>query len=195
MDKTEKLRTVPVHEEEPAKEEAASGDDKDGAQGQEGQAGPEKADAAKLKDQLLRVSAEFENYKKRAEREMAEFRKYANESLIKDLLPIADNLARAIESAGDAAGQGEGPLQKLLEGVAMTHGDVHKVLERHGVTPVEALGQAFDPAYHQALMTEASEEHAENMVVREMQRGYKMKDRLIRPALVVVSRGGKEKQA
>ncbi len=134
-------------------------------------------------DRLLRVSAEFENYKKRSAREAEDFRKYANERLLKDLLPVIDNLERALDSA--LAGNCDP--KSLADGVNLTLGQILKVLEGHGATPVEAAGQVFDPCRHQALMTEASPELPANSVVRELQKGYMLRDRLLRPSLVVVS--------
>ena len=187
MEKTDKIRKPPVHED---KEEAAQAAP-DKREGQDTPPEQEQGeDAAKLQDKMLRLAAEFENYKKRSEREMAEFRKFANESLVKDFLPVLDNLWRAMESAK----AGDGSVQQLLEGVSLTYGDMHKVLEKYGVTPIEALGQPFDPAFHQALMMETSEDHPDNTVVKEMQKGYLMKERLIRPSMVVVSQGGKKKE-
>lgn len=140
-------------------------------------------------DRFLRVSAEFENYKKRSARESEEFRKYANESLLKDLLPVIDNLERALCSMeSEAAGA-----STLGEGVKLTHKEILKVLERYGATPVEAMGNEFDPCRHQALMMDESGQHPPNTVVKELQKGYMLKDRLLRPALVAVSAGTPEK--
>ncbi|MBI5843281.1 MAG: nucleotide exchange factor GrpE [Deltaproteobacteria bacterium] len=131
-------------------------------------------------DRFLRVSAEFENYKKRSAREAEDFRKYANESLLKDLLPVIDNLERALESSDATAAT-------LAEGVGLTRKEILKVLERYGATPVEAFGSEFDPCRHQALMMDESGQHPPNTVVKELQKGYMLKDRLLRPALVAVS--------
>lgn len=136
-------------------------------------------------DRLLRVTAEFENYKKRMEREMNDFRKFANESLIKDILPIVDNLERALEIR---YGNNEKALHGMREGVQMTLKGLLNSLERFDVVPIESLDQPFDPNFHQAVMQEESEEHPENTVSQELQRGYMMMDRLLRPAMVVVSK-------
>ena len=137
----------------------------------------------RLQDRGLRQAAEFENYKKRSQRETEEFRKYAQETVMKDLLHVVDNLERAMESAR----YGNGDIEKLMEGVDLTLREILRVMERYGVTPITSLGEPFDPTLHQALMAEESGE-AENTVLHEMQRGYKMKDRLLRPALVVVAK-------
>lgn len=136
-------------------------------------------------DRVLRVSAEFENYKKRSAREMASHRKYANETLIKSLLPVVDNLELAIRSAKEN-GKGD---NGLLEGVEMTRKEILKVFEKFGVTPIEAEGQPFDPSVHEAAMQESSDAVPENTVIREFQKGYMIQERLLRPSMVVVSKG------
>jgi molecular chaperone GrpE len=136
-------------------------------------------------DRVLRVSAEFENYKKRSAREMDAHRKYANESLIKALLPVVDNLELAIRSAKENGKGDEG----LLEGIEMTRKEILKVFEKFGVTPVEAEGKPFDPSVHEAAMQESSGTFPENTVIREFQKGYMIQERLLRPSMVVVSKG------
>lgn len=166
-------------------------DKKAGAQG-------EKALTAKLEeaekkagenyDRFLRISAEFENYKKRKEREAADFRKYANETLVKELLPVVDNLERAMETSADH----EDAVSCILEGVDMTLKEISKVLEKFAVKAVEAIGNEFDPTYHQAVMQEASDTHPDNTVIKELQKGYTIHDRLLRPAMVVVAKAASE---
>jgi len=136
-------------------------------------------------DRVLRITAEFENYKKRMERETNDFRKFANESLIKDILPIVDNLERALEIPD---GNNEKALQAMREGVQMTLKGLLNSLEKFGVVPIESLDKPFDPNFHQAVMQKESEGHSENMVSEEFQKGYMMRDRLLRPAMVVVSK-------
>jgi molecular chaperone GrpE len=130
-------------------------------------------------DRLLRVSAEFENYKKRASREMEEFRKYSNQSLIKEMLSVVDNLELAINSTN-----GHKTIDKR---------EILKVFEKFNVTPISAKGQAFDPTYHEAVMQEETDEVAENTVTNELQRGYLIHDRLLRPAMVVVAKSKDKK--
>ena len=134
-------------------------------------------------DRFLRISAEFENYKKRSEREINEFRKYANESLIKEILSVADNLERALDSSRNNKQADTG----LVEGVDMTLKEILNIFEKFSVKPVESLGKPFDPTFHQAVMQEQTDGHPENTVINEIQKGYMMHDRLIRPAMVVVS--------
>ncbi len=138
-----------------------------------------------LKDQLLRVMAETENYKKRAERDKAEFLKRANEGLIRDLLPVLDNLERAISCAGS---EEDCPDAALLQGLGLIQRDFNKVMEKNGVEPIEALGQPFDPEVHAAMMQQEDAEAEENTVLSVYQKGYLHHGRLIRPAQVVVSK-------
>ena len=135
-------------------------------------------------DRLLRVSAEFENYKKRTAREMVDFQKYANQSLLRELLPIIDNLELAIKAAAEAADSTDAC---LLDGVELTRKEILKVFENFHVEPIDALGKPFDPNFHEAVMREESDEHPENTVVNELQKGYLMHDRLLRPSMVVVA--------
>jgi molecular chaperone GrpE len=135
-------------------------------------------------DRLLRLSAEFDNYKKRTSREMRDVVRYANEKLLKELLSIVDNLERAIDSAN----QDSPSDASLIEGINLTLSEVLKILKRYDVEPVKALGETFDPAFHQAMMQQEVEDQPANMVVQEMQKGYVMHDRLLRPAMVVVSK-------
>jgi molecular chaperone GrpE len=135
-------------------------------------------------DRFLRVSAEFENYKKRAAREMGDFRKFANESFVKAMLPVVDNLDRAIESSSND----KNTSTSVVEGVNMTLIEILKVFEQFGVIPFESLGKTFDPGFHQAVMQEENEDYPDNTVLNEMQKGYMIHDRLLRPAMVVVSK-------
>lgn len=135
-------------------------------------------------DRLLRLSAEFDNYKKRTSREMREVVKYANEKLLKELLSVVDNLERAIVAASEKKSSDDA----LLEGVTLTLNEMLKLLERHAVVPVKAMGEPFDPAFHQAMMQEVDNDKPENTVIRELQKGYLIHDRLLRPAMVGVSK-------
>lgn len=135
-------------------------------------------------DRMLRMAAEFENYKKRTVREMEDLKKYATENLIRQLLTVVDNLERAIASAPADNQNG----QSVVDGVALTLAEVMKILEKHHVSPIEALGELFDPSFHQAMCQAESDEHPPNTVVQEYQRGYLIHDRLLRPAMVMVSK-------
>ena len=135
-------------------------------------------------DRLLRVSAEFENYKKRASREMEDFRKYSNQSLIKEMLSVVDNLELAMSSTNGHEDIDQG----LLQGLEMTHREILKVFEKFDVKPISAKGQSFDPTYHEAVMQEETDEVPANTVVNELQKGYLSHDRLLRPSMVVVAK-------
>ena len=134
-------------------------------------------------DRWLRERADLENVKKRAARDRADTLRFATESLLKDLLPVVDNLERAVEHARSG---GDG--QSLVEGVALVLKALLDVLERHGVTRVAAKGAAFDPAHHEAMAHVETSEHDPNVVVEEHQPGYRLNDRLLRPALVSVAK-------
>ena len=136
-------------------------------------------------ERLLRVSADFENFKKRSFRETDDFRKYANELLLLELLTVVDNMERAIQSTNsenNAAGC-------VIEGVEMTLKALLKIFDKFSVKLIEAVGKPFDPSFHQAMIQEASDLHPENTVIREFQKGYLLHDRLLRPSMVVVSKG------
>lgn len=135
-------------------------------------------------DRLLRVSAEFENYKKRTSKETCEFRKFAIESLVRELLPIVDNLERALTSAGDDSTQNG----TVIEGVQMTLQELIRVLKKFGVEAIDTVQKPFDPNYHQAMLQEESDQQPENTVLKEFQKGYLIHERLLRPAMVVVSK-------
>ncbi len=135
------------------------------------------------KDRVLRLSAEFENYKKRKQRESEDFKKFANESIFKQMLGVVDNLERAILAAEENLDEGG-----LLEGVKLTHKEILKLFETFNVKLVDAEKQPFDPNFHQAVTQEETDEFPENTVTSVLQKGYLLHDRLIRPAMVVVSK-------
>jgi molecular chaperone GrpE len=134
-------------------------------------------------ERLLRQAAELENYKKRSARERDDAIRYANESLLKDLLPVVDNLERAI---AHASGGGNG--KPLVEGVEMVLRGLADALAKHGVIPILALGQPFDPTKHEAMTQVETDDHEPNSVVEELHKGYMLRDRLLRPALVSVAK-------
>ncbi len=141
------------------------------------------AEVEETRDRLLRVSADFENYKKRSAREASEFRKYANQALLKEMLPVVDNLELAISST-----EGKSDFdRRLREGMEMTRNEILKVFEKFHVRPIEAVGKPFDPEFHEAVMREESDAVSENTVVSEFQKGYLIHERLLRPAMVVVA--------
>ena len=145
---------------------------------------------AETRDQLMRVAAEFDNFKKRMEREKSKLLKYAGENILRDLLTTIDNLDRAVDQGNAATTDDDGKrLQSMLQGVELTRKGLVSTLERYGVEPLNAVGLAFNPDEHDALTMEASGETPANHVLREFARGYRFKDRVLRHAQVVVSSG------
>ena len=144
---------------------------------------------AETRDQMMRIAAEFDNFKKRMEREKSKLLKYAGENILRDLLTTLDNLDRAIEQ-GNAAAEDEGKkLQAMVQGVELTRKGLVATLERFGVEPLDAVGLLFNPDEHDALTMEASAEVPVNHVLREFARGYRFQDRVLRHARVIVSSG------
>ena len=138
----------------------------------------------RLKDtheRLLRSAAEFDNFKKRAAKEKEDAAKFGNEKILKDFLPVMDNLERALDHAE------QHDLKQVIEGVRLVQKLFETTLARHGVVGFSAVGKPFDPSLHEALMQQESDEPP-NTVVSEMARGYKLHDRLVRPAAVVVAK-------
>lgn len=135
-----------------------------------------------LYDRLLRKTAEFDNYRKRVERERREAAQYAAGDLLEALLPIVDDFERALRV--DAGPDGDA----YRAGIELIYRQLQELLARRGVTPIEAVGQAFDPHVHQAITYESSPGHAEGEVIEEVRRGYKLGDRLLRPAMVKVAK-------
>jgi len=154
---------------------------------------PSKADSLKQKieeletqnkdylDKLLRLKAEFDNYKKRMIREQSLAVKYASETLVYHLLPIVDDLERAL-----LAIDGDCEPQKITEGVKLTHKDIKKLLEQHLVEEINPAGEPFNPEEHEAVLTADSSEHEEDCVVQVFQKGYKLDGKVVRPAKVSI---------
>jgi molecular chaperone GrpE len=134
------------------------------------------------KDRWLRKGAEFDNYRKRIERERREQADQAVVDLLQDLLLVVDDFDRALTVD---AGEGGSAYRK---GIEMIHGKLHELLRKQGVTPIDTLGADFDPNLHQAVMHEESPEHREGEVIGELRKGYTMNDRLLRPAMVKVAK-------
>ena len=132
----------------------------------------------------LRLAADFENFKRRKAQELADRSRYAAEEAAQILLPVLDNLRRAVEHAPQLDDE---TVHNFVNGVAMVLRDFDAALERIGVTSISALGEPFDPAVHEALASVVSDEVAEDSVVDEVQRGYRLHDRVLRPALVRVA--------
>lgn len=149
---------------------------------------PEAAEAAELKDRLLRTLAEMENLRKRAAREVEETSKYAITGFARDLLTIADNLRRALDSIPEEARAENGLLKTIAEGVAMTERELLALFERYGIRKIEPLGEPFDYNFHQAIFEVADSGKPAGTVVQVVQPGYLIGERLLRPAMVAVAK-------
>jgi molecular chaperone GrpE len=138
-----------------------------------------------VRDRYLRLHADFENFRRRATRERLEVEQYGHQNLVKELLTAVDNLDRAIDHATRSGGA---ELESLLQGVELVRRDLLGALTRYGVSRIEARGQAFDPAKHEAMAQVPDDSVAPNTVIDELQPGYLLRDRLLRPTRVIVSR-------
>ncbi len=150
---------------------------------------PDEAKAAQ--DRYLRLAAEFENYKKLAQRDLDEHTKYANERLLKELLPVLDNLQRALQHTSQTDSQSDSA-NGVVQGVELTCKQYLDILSRFGVRPIPSVGLPFDPAVHQAVATVESKTQPPNTIVEEYERGYYLYDRVLRPATVTVAANGTE---
>lgn len=140
-------------------------------------------EAAENYDKYLRLAADFDNYKKRVQKDRADLLNYGNESVLKDMLPIVDGLERAVDHASGAGG-----IDSFVQGLQMILEQLRTTLAKHGVESVEALGSEFDPHYHEAMMRVDSEPSRDNLVVEEFEKGYLLKGRLLRPSKVAVAK-------
>jgi len=172
-DETAGVENPPTAEEEAAAEDATAAE-----------LAAAREEARKNWDLYLRSQAEMENFRKRMQRDKQDALRFANEGILREILPVIDNLERAVEHAreneADAAG--------LLEGVEMTLGQFSTTLEKFGVKPVDALGQPFDPACHEAMGQMVTSDVPPNNVAQQLQKGYLLNERLLRPALVMIAK-------
>ncbi len=148
--------------------------------------------AAENRDKMLRVAADFENFKKRMERERALIMKYAGEHILREMLAVVDNLERAVDHGKNEGTEVEQNLAALFEGVQLTLKSLRTSLEKFEVKPIESVGQPFDPNQMEAMTMEASDTIPANHVITEFEKGYYYKDRLLRAAKVIVSSGKAE---
>lgn len=148
------------------------------------------AEVADLKDRLLRAHAEMDNVRKRLEREKADAHKYAVSKFARDIVGVGDNFQRAISSVPAAAVEQTPALKSFLEGVMMTERELLNVLERHGIRRVDPMGESFNPHLHQAVSEVQNPDVPSGTVVQVFQPGYIIEDRILRPAMVVVAKGG-----
>jgi molecular chaperone GrpE len=140
-----------------------------------------------LEDRVLRLAAEFDNYKKRTAREFEQLVKTANENLILQLVEVLDNFERALGSSDNAK-----DFDAFHQGVELIYQHLREMLAKEGLEPIEALGKPFDPHHHEAVLQVEDQEHPQETVVNEIQRGYMLADKLLRPARVVVSKATEE---
>ncbi len=147
-----------------------------------------KADYEKLKNDYLRLLADFDNYRKRMTKEIEDSKEAAKRAIIKEFLVILDNLEKAIEMAYQHK-------DAIIEGIELSIKSFKDMLKKHGVEEINPKEETFDPNLHDALMTKTSEELPKNMVIQTVEKGYKLKDKLIRPAKVIVSSGKEEKES
>jgi molecular chaperone GrpE len=149
------------------------------------------AENAKLKDRLLRAVAEMENLRKRTERDVKDARSYAMANFARDMLTATDNLSRALLTMSDESkAEADGAFKSLIEGVEMTEREMHRLLEKNGITKLEPKGEKFDPNFHQAMFEIPNSDVADNTVMEVVQAGYVIGERVLRPAMVGVAKGG-----
>lgn len=171
------------------REAAARNEDDDAVEVEVDEGVPDEAEAEKsadddeqqkLKDQLVRLAADFDNYRKRSRREVEDARKFGIESLLRNILPVVDNFERALSASGDED-------HPIVHGIKMVHKQFADVLAQQGVKGFDSLGEIFDPELHEALSQFESAEHEPGEITNEHERGYMIHDRLLRPARVVVA--------
>jgi molecular chaperone GrpE len=140
------------------------------------------AELREMNDKYLRLYAEFENYKKRVNKDKEELVKYGNENLLYDLLPVIDNLEMALQHASNDVSSG------LVQGVEITLKELRKALEKFGLTPIDAFGKPFDPLVHHAMSQVERDDVDEQTITEEYRKGYRLRDKVLRPSLVAVSK-------
>ncbi|CAM3439143.1 nucleotide exchange factor GrpE [Marinicrinis lubricantis] len=163
-----------------AKESAGSEADQPAEQ--EGQIEELKKTIEEQQNRILRMQAEFDNFRRRTRQEKEEFAKYASVKLIEQLLPVLDNFERALDSSKNTQ-----DFESLAKGIEMVFRQMSQVMDQEGLTPIHAVGQPFNPEVHEAVMKVQSDEHEEGIVVEELQRGYTLHGKVIRPSMVKVS--------
>jgi molecular chaperone GrpE len=176
------MKKVPVTESEEQKQQVAA----EQSDGQDEMASIQ-ADLDRFRDLAMRSQADFENYKKRCAREKEEAIKYANKSLLEKLVSIVDHFELGLEAA-----RGEGEKSPIYSGMSLVLKQLQDLLAENGLQPIDAVGEKFDPNLHEAIAHEPSDGVPEGTVIRQTRRGYRFKDRLLRPSAVVVSSGPKK---
>jgi molecular chaperone GrpE len=183
--KTENKNAPQTAETEPAAEQVATVSIENVSLEQFNELKERAAKADEHWDRLLRVTADFDNFRKRATREKQEAIRFANEGLLEKLVPVLDNFDMALVSAQNAQGDG---IQSLQAGIAMISNQFRQVLADAGLEEIDAAGKQFDPNFHEAVSQRDADDVPENQVVQQLRKGYKLRERLIRPATVIVAR-------
>jgi len=142
-----------------------------------------RGEVAQLHDKWLRAVADLDNFRKRVQKERNDFFLYGNETFARELLPVLDNLERAFEHAKES-----GIDNSIIEGVDLIHKQFLSVLEKSGVVPISSLGKEFDPGIHEAILEEESEDHPPMTIIKEVEKGYMLRNRLLRPSRVVIAK-------
>lgn len=181
MKKEENLVDEQVQE-EITEQEAAPETEQAGTETIDSVLAEERARNEELSQRLLRLQADYDNFRRRTQKEKEDMAKFAASSLLEKLLPVIDNLERAIASAKQTEN-----VDTLVQGIDMVFRQMMEALKAEGAVPIEAVGQPFDPHYHQAVMQEASDQYESGIVSEEFQKGYMLKDKVIRPAMVKVT--------
>ncbi|MCB1511827.1 MAG: nucleotide exchange factor GrpE [Hyphomicrobiaceae bacterium] len=148
------------------------------------------AERDEFKDRYLRAYAEADNIRKRADREKSDMAKYAIANFAREMLTVGDNLRRAMSALSTSEDEPSPAVEALVQGVELTEQDLRKILERNGIRPIAAEGELFDPNFHQAVMEREDKSVAAGTVLQVFQEGFRIEDRVLRPAMVVVARGG-----
>lgn len=185
-----------IAEEQQIVEESAA-DSEEAAVPDELEAAPEPSpeqEAAEMKDRLLRALADVENTRRRAKRDVEDARKYAASNFAKDLLNVSDNLRRALDTVSEETREGDDNVKNLVLGIEMVEKELLTAFERQGVSKVDPLGEPFDHNFHQAMYEKPDTEYPNGTVAEVMQAGYVMHERLLRPAMVAVAKGGGEEK-
>jgi molecular chaperone GrpE len=156
-----------------------------GSDTKEEEANKVKQELEEMRDKYIRLYAEFDNYKRKVQKDREELIKYSNESLLEDLLPVLDNIEMALKHANTPSTDN---IEALRQGVENTLREMQRTLEKYGVVPIEAEGKEFDPACHHAMSQVERDDIQDNMVVEEFRKGYMLREKVLRPSLVVVSK-------
>ena len=193
----EPVEEVQISDEAQQIVEESAADSEEAEMPDEPEAEPEPSpeqEAAEMKDRLLRALADVENTRRRAKRDVEDARKYAASNFAKDLLNVSDNLRRALDTVSEETREGDDIVKNLVLGIEMVEKELLTAFERQGVSKVDPLGEPFDHNFHQAMYEKPDTEYPNGTIAEVMQPGYVMHDRLLRPAMVAVAKGGGEEQ-